>query len=422
MPSDKLRLLAKILTFFLPYTLTLLRQRIGALHHKWTYKATPNPKNVVVIGGSFAGFQLVKRLTETLPNGYRVVLIEKNSHLNYLFTFPRFSVVKGYEQLAFIPYTGIASSAPKGIFEHMQGTAMGITDTHVELEGRVTVEYTYLAVATGTSSGLPNKVSATEREDGCAELRKIQDQIQAATKIAVVGGGAVGVELATDIKSFLPEKDVTLVHSRNQLLPTFGKRLHDHVMGVFEGMDIRVILNERPTFDLHGTTLRFADNREEHYDLIIPCTGQTPNSTLIATLSPTSLSRTSRILVYPTLQLANISYPNVFAFGDVAETGGPKMARAAFFQVEIVLENILRMTKAKVRLASLKLKEYQPRLDFEGSIKLTLGEKKYVLYMMERDGRDILVSRDNGKVDLEVGNAWRMFGGKLKEVEFAKRE
>lgn len=35
-----------------------------------------------------------------------------------------------------------------------------------------------------------------------------------AKNIAVIGGGAVGVELATDIKSYYPEKSVTLVHSR----------------------------------------------------------------------------------------------------------------------------------------------------------------------------------------------------------------
>ena len=71
----------------------------------------------------------------------------------------------------------------------------------------------------------------------------------------------------------------------------------------------------------------------------------------------------------PTLQLSDNSFPRIFAFGDVAETGGPKMARAAYFQSEIVLQNILMLAAGKK-----ELKPYRPKIFFEGSIKLTLGK------------------------------------------------
>lgn len=61
--------------------------------------------------------------------------------------------------------------------------------------------------------------------------------------------------------------------------------------------------------------------------------------------------------------------PQVFAFGDVADTGGPKMARAAYFQSEIIVQNILSLIKGEQIL-----KEYRPNVAFEGSIKLTLGK------------------------------------------------
>jgi NADH dehydrogenase FAD-containing subunit len=60
--------------------------------------------------------------------------------------------------------------------------------------------------------------------------------------------------------------------------------------------------------------------------------------------------------------------PHVFAFGDVAETEGPKMARASYFQSEVVCQNILLLITGKKIL-----KEYKPNFTFEGSIKLTLG-------------------------------------------------
>jgi NADH dehydrogenase FAD-containing subunit len=76
----------------------------------------------------------------------------------------------------------------------------------------------------------------------------------------------------------------------------------------------------------------------------------------------------SHILVKPTLQLLDNALPRIFAFGDVAETGGPKMARASYFQSEVVCQNIQLLIKGKKTL-----KEYKPNFPFEGSIKLTLG-------------------------------------------------
>jgi NADH dehydrogenase FAD-containing subunit len=69
--------------------------------------------------------------------------------------------------------------------------------------------------------------------------------------------------------------------------------------------------------------------------------------------SPLSIStQANRILVKPTLQLegdvkSNEGIARIFALGDVAETGGPMMARAAMLQAEIVRENIVGLIKRK---------------------------------------------------------------------------
>ncbi|KAF2793767.1 FAD/NAD(P)-binding domain-containing protein [Melanomma pulvis-pyrius CBS 109.77] len=420
MVSDKLRLVAHIFTFIVPYAFTLIRQRISAIIHRQTYKVLPNSqiKTVVVIGGSFAGFQLVKRLTETLPTGYRVVLVERNSHLNYLFAFPRFSVLKGHEQYAFIPYTGLAKTAPEGIFCHVQDTATEITDKHVVLERGEKMEYDYLVIATGTSSALPSKVTSTEREGGEKELRGMQEKIADAKRIAVVGGGAVGVELASDIKSFYPEKDVALIHSRGQLLHSFGKRLHDHAISVFEELGVAVLLNERPKIPVDGNTLELLHGKEELFDLIIPCTGQRPNSAIVSAISPAAVSKTnSQILVKSTLQLADDSHPRIFSFGDVADTGGPKMARASYFQSEIVCQNILLLIKGKK-----DLKTYKPNIFFEGSIKLTLGKTRLVMYMKQNNGRELIIPANKGQIDLGVKSQWGFFGANVREIESESRD
>lgn len=273
MDFDKLKLYVKIISFYIPYGFKLLCQRATALHHRWTYKVTSATKNVVVVGGSWAGIELARRLSQSLPTGYKVVLVEKNSHFHYTFNFPRFSVLQGREHTAFIPYHGIVERAPEGIFSHARDAVESVTATQVHLASGGSIYYEYLAIATGSSQPPPARLLATGWEDACSELRSMQEFIKGAKDIAVVGGGAVGIELATDIKEFYPDKDVTLVHSRGQLMNSFGKRLHDHVLPVLEELKIRVLLNERAKIPGGVTgsrkTLTFSDGREEEFDLVV---------------------------------------------------------------------------------------------------------------------------------------------------------
>jgi NADH dehydrogenase FAD-containing subunit len=198
-------------------------------------------------------------------------LIEKNSYSNYTFNFPRYFVL----QQAFITYSGIARDAPKGIFQLVQNVATAIRDGEVELKSRNRVNFEYLAIATGSTQAPPVRLLAREKAGAYTELPGLQSQIKEAKSIAVVGGGLVGIQLAGDIKTYNPEKRVVLVHSRSQLLPNFGKRLHEYVMGKMDEMGVEVILDERlellTTSDPKGSgiLLRLKKDRSERFDLIV---------------------------------------------------------------------------------------------------------------------------------------------------------
>jgi len=275
MANQRFILPFKILALLLPSLGKIIIQRVLGIPHSLTYRATLSPKNIVIIGGSFSGISLVQRLVRCLPSGYRIVWIERNSHLHYLFAFPRFSVVPGLEQLGFIPYDGIEKNAVQGILVRKRGEVVSVEEGEVVLETGERVGYEFLVVATGSTQAGPVGLLSKERLGGCQELREVQEVIGMSEKIAVVGGGAVGVELASDIKDFYPEKDVTLVHSRGQLLNQFGRRLQDYVLEFLrEKLHVRVLLNERP--DMSGEenmarspTLTFSDGSEEKFDLVV---------------------------------------------------------------------------------------------------------------------------------------------------------
>jgi len=179
----------------------------------------------------------------------------------------------GYEHQTLAPYDEFSRGAPAGIFKHIHGIATKITNDVIYLASAEKIEYTYLAIATGPSQTPPAKVVSSEKAEACFEMRAFQENIKSARKITVIGGGAVGIKMASDIKSFYPEKEVTLVHSRNQLLPHFGPRLHDHVVEAFKKLEIKIWRQERPQvlLGINSTlsSLRFSSSRAEEFDPIV---------------------------------------------------------------------------------------------------------------------------------------------------------
>lgn len=268
MTSDQFRLYAKTMKFAVPYFWNLLIQRVFAIHHRWTYHAIPSARSIVVVGGSFSGVQLAKRLSETVPTGYKVVVVEQNSHINYLFNFPRFSVISGYEKQAFIPYDEIIKSAPPGALQFIRGTVTHIKNDCIQLASGRQIRFAYLAIATGSKRNFPANAAATDSRGACTEFRQIQQKIQSAQRIAVIRGGALGVEISADIKSFFPQKSVTLFHSRGRLLHQFGPRLHEFVIAALQKMDVRIELQQRPRILPGGNSLQWS-NHEEEFDLVV---------------------------------------------------------------------------------------------------------------------------------------------------------
>lgn len=80
-------------------------------------------------------------------------------------------------------------------------------------------------------------------------------------------------------------------------------------------------------------------------NLQVIATGQTPQSELIRALSPESVDEAGFVRVQRTLQISDNRFPNIFAVGDVADTGAHKAARPALRQAPVVVENIEHLVK-----------------------------------------------------------------------------
>ncbi|KAF8988332.1 FAD/NAD(P)-binding domain-containing protein [Hymenopellis radicata] len=356
--------------------------------------------NIVVVGGSYVGTRMAEVLALAVHETHQIVVIEKNTHFQHLFAFPRFSVVSDLEHRAFIPYDNAFHVCPPGSVTFVSGIAEKIIPGEVCLQSGERIPYEFLIFATGTGTPGPS-VPATKPE-GMRRLQTSQKEMRRAKHVIVVGGGAYGVQVATDLKELEPTKKVTLIHSRPKLMNRFHPGLHDIVMKRCADLGIDVITGQRiripeDGFPNDGTDflVTLADGSEVSTDYVFQCNGANPLSEPLLSLSPQSVDpKTKFVLVKPTLQIIDERFPKVFSMGDVAETGAHKAARPAYFQADVVVNNIQKL----IAKSGEELERYVP---YPPGIQLSLASNP-----AEPDGEPSATFHDEGKLDVGCEFQW----------------
>ncbi|KAF6747531.1 hypothetical protein DFP72DRAFT_919548 [Ephemerocybe angulata] len=433
-------------------------------------------KTVVVLGVAYGGTKATQVLAAGLPDYWRLIVIDRNSHSNHVYVMPRFAVLPGHEFKSFIPYTNVFLDGENKKSNHivLKTTVKAIRPNHITISEAfpelgipsTDIAFDYAIYALGGHLPAPLDLWSKDPRDtlkpgnekvwtynglkseGMAWLQERQKVIEASPTVLVVGGGALGIQFATDIKAVHPEKKVTLLHSRKQLLPRFDQAMHDEIRKTMELQDIELILGER--LDLSTTdenqkvvnaqgqrVVRTEKGRELAADLLLLCTGQKPNTQMLeamdpATINPTNglayVQRTMQVTTAPPVESlaadleasvsvsetassskavnAPFTYSNIFAVGDVADAFGAIPAgHTAYYQGIVAANNIVKL----VTKPGEKLEEYTPG---EPAIKVSLGLTKGV-YQVEGN----VGTKDDGVPDLHAGAIWSLFGIKVEKDE-----
>ncbi|KAJ7902414.1 hypothetical protein B0H13DRAFT_2274944 [Mycena leptocephala] len=339
--------------------------------------ASAPSKTVVVLGASYGGARAAQVIAAGLPDGWRLVLIDRNSHLNHVYILPRLAVLPGYEHKAFIPYDYIFNPGPSmNRCAFIQATILALTPHSITLSRAVpelgvgadsVLGFEYAVYALGSRmpepldlwdtsaasntctshSDAPPHANANNainghakqavmhapyggtKAEGIAWLKRKQRIVEEAVSVLVVGGGALGIQFASDIAAVHPTKRVTLLHSRGRLLPRFGGSagsvgggeegaardggegeegeggggMHGEILRALHALNVHVVLGERVDLSSLGLapssdsasdsdsaagqrTVRTTTGREIGADLVLLCTGQTPNTALLRALDP----------------------------------------------------------------------------------------------------------------------------------------
>lgn len=243
-------------------------------------------RDIVVIGGGHAAAQFCASLTEA-GQGARVHLVCEEPDLPYQRPPLSKSFLKQPEE-SVQSIRGEAWYAEAGIQIHL-GTAVEAIDRKarvVRLAGGRSLPYGVAVLATGTRArtlpGLPERIDNVVQLRTAADARVLRRQLGEAQQVVVLGGGFIGLEIATTARAL--GRQVTVLEAAPRLLSrSLSPEMAEHVLRSHRAAGVNIRLGEKVSgFEVAQAKLQAIHLAAERLplDLLIVGIGATPETTL----------------------------------------------------------------------------------------------------------------------------------------------
>ena len=268
-------------------------------------------KRVLIVGGGYAGTMVARALDGIAE----VRLIEPRDRFVHNVAAMRAVVEPSLLDRLIIPYDRLLRRGSV-----IQGLAAEVSEGRVTLADGVTIEGDIVVTATGSSYARPFKPQSASGRAFAEDNRAAGEALRAANSVAIVGGGAVGVELAGEIITAYPGKPVTLCASSPSLMPGCSAGLSTALEKQLTARGVTLRLGTRVE-GLGSANGPFAGalsvgGHAVDADLIFPAIGARP---VLSPIVGAKVSAAGRLEVDPWLRPGGLR--DVFALGDTAETG-----------------------------------------------------------------------------------------------------
>lgn len=312
--------------------------------------APTQKQNVVVVGGGISGVTVAQGLSKKLDHRrYDLILIEPRPYHVWLPATARMVVTSDekFAETVVFPFDKVFT---KGKGTIRRDKVLSIIDGKGEQAGELelasgeTLQYRALVLATGSKWSGPIDLPDSGA-DLCQFASQWRERFKAAPDIVIVGGGAVGVELSGEIRDEYPDKQITIVHSQDNLLnSTYPAKYRNYVAAGVTARKVNLLLNEFVVKfpPLGSGELVFKSGRKLNAGLVVLASGPKPNTDFIGkSLGPEVLTDTKLVKVEKTLQLS--SHPAIFAVGDILNWKEQKQAAKANGHGPVVVANVLNL-------------------------------------------------------------------------------
>lgn len=289
-------------------------------------------REIVLVGGGHAHVHVMKALSGRLPPGWRVTLVSPGRHTPYSGMLPGF--IAGIYSLedAHIDLEWLATETGTR-FRQTRAVGLDREKRLVLTEDGRPVAYDLVSLDVGITPALDAIPGAAEHAIAVkpisAFVEKYETLMAAALgpdgprRIAVVGGGAGGVELLLSLHGRLarmakeadlaPDRFTFVLVTSGPLLATHNSRVQDTFRRDLKAKDID--LHEHASVaSIEDSGLRLGDGDRFAADAVLVTTHARAPDWFAAT--GLALDEKGFIAVGPTLQ--SLNDPNVFAAGDCA--------------------------------------------------------------------------------------------------------
>jgi NADH dehydrogenase len=355
---------------------------------------TDRKTQIVIVGGGAAGLELAARLGAKFGRKrHDIILVEVNrTHI----WKPLLHEVAAGSLDANLDEVGYREHCRRWGYRFFCGALEGIEpaareiviaplldEDGSELIGRHRIRYDYLVLAMGSVTndfGTPGAAEYCMLLDTRADADRFRNRLldhclkvsramqadpasDAHVRIAIVGGGATGVELAAELYNaaaalayygleVFDEKrlEVTLVEAGPRILPALPEWLADAAREELEALGVRVCCDMQVTA-VERSTIVAGSGERIPADLIVWAAG-VKGCALTGGAGGLEVNRNSQFVVLPTLQTTRD--PRILAIGDCAscqlpgrERPVPPRAQAAHQMARTAYRNLVRLMRGE---------------------------------------------------------------------------
>ncbi|MBI0095948.1 MULTISPECIES: NAD(P)/FAD-dependent oxidoreductase [Gilliamella] len=341
-------------------------------------------QKIIIIGGGAGGLELATDLGDKLgkTDKAQITLVDKNSY--HLWKPLLHEVATGVldEQVDNIYY---ASQGQQHNFEFTQGTFTDLDRDSKRItiinhnDESISIDYDILVIAIGSTSndfgtpGVKEHCIFLDDQNAAIRLRETlinkftsfcsiiddhQSTDQDKIRIAIVGGGATGVELASELPNMVETfgacgrnkmcsdlLDVSVIEATDRILPALPEKTAISITKTLEKQGIHVLTKTMIT-KAENDGFYPKDGDIIKADIMIWTAGvKAPD--YLKEISGLESSRSNQLVVKPTLQTSRDD--SIFVIGDCAyamqENGhaSPPTAQAAHQMAKICYENIINI-------------------------------------------------------------------------------
>ncbi|BAN03280.1 dihydrolipoyl dehydrogenase [Ilumatobacter coccineus] len=202
--------------------------------------------------------------------------------------------------------------------------------------GSATITGDAVILAAGS---VPRLIPNFERGGPIMTSDEVLDLSEVPSRVAVIGGGAIGCEFASTFADLGAE--VTILEGLPKILPGLDKDVAKVVERSFKKKKINiktgVMVNGHTPNDSGGTTVSFGDGESVEVDAVVVSVGRRPFSDQLG-LEGTQVVVSDRGFVEVD-EYCQTGEPGVYAVGDLINT--PQLAHVGYAEAILVIKHIL---------------------------------------------------------------------------------